>query len=311
MALMTTASLPWTDRSGQFSALKAVTLAACCAPMVLLCVKALAGALGSKPLTYAIHDTGDWAVRFLLVSLLVTPLRSLGQWPKLILVRRMIGLTALAYVLVHFALYVAEQRYDAFKVVSEIALRFYLTIGFIGILGLAALGATSTDGMIRRLGSVRWNRLHSLVYGIALLALLHFFLQSKVDVTQPVLMTGFFVWLMGHRLLKKRGAAGLIALLGLAVFAALATAGIEAGWYAARTGVMASRVLEANLDFSFTIRPAWWVLVAGLAMALLHPLRARGAPMRNRKAAAQEPNTGFSNASLALQPVEETRHVRN
>jgi sulfoxide reductase heme-binding subunit YedZ len=310
MAFITTASLPWMDRSGRFSALKAATLVACCAPMALLSYKALAGLLGSKPLTYAIHDTGDWAVRFLLISLLVTPLRSVAQWPKLIVVRRMLGLTALAYVLAHFALYVVEQRYDAFKVISEIALRFYLTIGFVAVLGLVALGATSTDGMIRRLGSVRWNRLHSLVYGIALLALLHFFLQSKVDVTQPVLMTGFFVWLMGHRFLKKRGSAGFVALLGLAAFAGLATAGIEAGWYAARTGVMASRVLEANLDFSFTIRPAWWVLAAGLAMAALHLVRAGAAPTRGRKASAPEPNTGFSNASLAIQPVEETSHVR-
>lgn len=275
----------WTDRAGRFSALKLAVFLACCAPMALLLAKTAGGMLGSKPLTYAIHDTGDWAVRFLLLSLLVTPLRSVAAWPKLILVRRMLGLTALAYVLAHLALYVAEQRYDLIKVASEIVLRFYLTIGFVAVLGLVALGVTSTDAMIKRLGSLRWNRLHASVYAITVLALLHFFLQSKVDVTQPVLMTGFFLWLMGFRLLKKRGVeVGLVALLGLAAFAGFGTALVEAGWYAARTGVMASRVLEANLDFSFSIRPAWWVLLAGLAMLPLHALRVRPSAVRDDSA---------------------------
>lgn len=272
---------PWTDRAGRFSGLKSAVLVACCVPMLLLAAKALGGMLGSKPLTYAIHDTGDWAVRFLLISLLITPLRSIANWPKLILVRRMLGLTALAYVLVHFSLYVVEQRYDAWKVASEIVLRFYLTIGFVAILGLLALGLTSTDGMIRRLGSVRWNRLHSCVYAIAVLALLHFFLQSKVDVTQPVLMTGLFAWLMGYRALKKRGfEIGVALLVALAAGAGLATSLVEAGWYAARTGVMASRVLEANLDFSFSIRPAWWVLWTALTMPLVQLIRGRGQTAR-------------------------------
>ncbi|MGL4440990.1 MAG: sulfite oxidase heme-binding subunit YedZ [Bosea sp. (in: a-proteobacteria)] len=276
---------PWTDRAGRFSGLKSVVLAACCVPMLLLVAKAFGGMLGSKPLTYAIHDTGDWAVRFLLISLLVTPLRSIANWPKLIIVRRLLGLTALAYVLVHFSLYVVEQRYDAVKVVSEIVLRIYLTIGFVAILGLVALGVTSTDGMIRRLGSVRWNRLHAMIYAIAVLALLHFFLQSKVDVTQPVLMTGLFAWLMGYRTLKKRGfAIGVGMLVALAVAAGLATALVEAGWYAARTGVMASRVLEANLDFSFNIRPAWWVLWAALTMPLILLWRGRGQTARRGNA---------------------------
>lgn len=272
---------PWTDRAGHFSSLKFAVLIACCAPMLLLVAKTFGGMLGSKPLTYAIHDTGDWAVRFLLLSLAVTPLRSIANLPKLILVRRMIGLTALAYVLVHFSLYVVEQRYDAWKIASEIVLRFYLTIGFVAILGLLALGITSTDGMIKRLGSVRWNQLHTIVYGLAVLALLHFFLQSKVDVSQPVLMTGLFIWLMAYRVLKKRGfTIGTLALVALAIGTGLGTALVEAGWYAARTGVMASRVLEANLDFSFSIRPAWWVLWIALTMPFVQLWRGRGQTAR-------------------------------
>ncbi len=197
--------LPWNDRAGRLSALKLGVFAACLAPGLLLAAQWLTVGLGSKPLTYAIHDTGDWAVRFLLLSLLVTPLRSIADWPKLILVRRMLGLTALAYVAVHLSLYVAERNGDLIKVASEIALRFYLTIGFVALAGLVALGVTSNDAMIRRLGAERWNRLHALVYWITALALLHFFLQSRLDVSQPVLMTGFFLWLMGYRLMKRRG----------------------------------------------------------------------------------------------------------
>jgi methionine sulfoxide reductase heme-binding subunit len=279
----------WTDRAGRFSALKFATFWGCCLPMLWLGWLALAGQMGSKPLTFAIHDTGDWAVRWLLISLAVTPLRSIGQWPRLILIRRMLGLTALAYVLVHLALYVVEQRYDLVKVASEIILRFYLTIGFVALVGLAVLGATSTDRMIRRLGSVRWNRLHAMVYGLAVLSLWHFFLQSKLDVTQPVLMAGFFLWLMGYRLMRRVGVnPGALALTGLALASGMATALVEAAWYATMTGAMAWRVLVANLDVSFTIRPALWITAAGMAVVALCVLRHRNAePARRRTGAAQ------------------------
>jgi methionine sulfoxide reductase heme-binding subunit len=286
----------WTDRAGRFSPLKLAAFLCCIGPMLLLALMALTGDLGSKPLTYAIHDTGDWAVRFLLISLLVTPLRSLANLPKLIIVRRMLGVTALAYVLVHLALYVVEQRYDMFKVASEIVLRLYLTIGFVALLGLLALGLTSTDSMIQRLGSVRWNRLHGLVYGLTVLSLLHFFLQSKLDVTQPVLMTGLFLWLMGYRLMRRYSfGTGLIALLLLAIAAGLATALVEAAWYAARSGVMVLRVLAANLDISFSIRPAWWVLVAGLVMVALAFFRGRD----RRSGARAEASPAVASGHLA------------
>lgn len=268
----------WTDRAGRFSPLKLAVFLGCCLPAVWLLARWAMVGLGAKPLTYAIHDTGDWAVRFLLMSLAVTPLRFIGNWPRLILVRRMLGLTALAYVLAHLTLYTAEQAWNLPKVVSEIVLRFYLTIGFVALLGLVVLGATSTDGMIARLGSARWNRLHAIVYGLTALALVHFFLQTRIDVSQPVLMTGLFLWLMGWRWLKRREAAKAWPLFGLALGAAFATAAIEAAWYAARTGVAAERVLMANLDVSFTTRPALWVAAAGLVMLALYLARARTRP---------------------------------
>ncbi|MFM9973327.1 MAG: sulfite oxidase heme-binding subunit YedZ, partial [Beijerinckiaceae bacterium] len=234
------------------------------------------------------HFTGDWAVRILLLSLLVTPLRQLLHWPQLIAVRRMIGVSALLYVVLHLGLYTAEQAFDLAKVASEIIRRFYLTIGFVALLGLIALGATSTDGMIRRMGALRWSQLHRLTYAISLLSLLHFFLQSKIDVTQPVLMTGFFFWLMGFRLLRKfEIPAGFLSLAGLAVVVGLLTVIIEAVWYGTMTGIPASRVLAANLDFSYSIRPAWWVLAAGLAMIALHLARMGASADRGRRNAIE------------------------
>ena len=91
--------------------------------------------------------------------------------------------------------------FDLWKVGSEIVLRLYLTIGFIALLGLAALAVTSTDGMVRRLGGKRWQRLHQIVYVIGLLALIHFFQQTKADVWLPTFVAGLFGWMMGYRML--------------------------------------------------------------------------------------------------------------
>lgn len=282
--------LPWNDRAGKLSALKLIVFLGVLAPGLWIVAQAAIGTLGSKPITAAIHQSGDWAVRFLLLSLLVTPLRYLADWPKLILVRRMVGVAAAAYASFHLVFYAVEQAFDLKKVASEIVLRFYLTIGFVGLLGLLALAATSTDGMIKRLGGVAWNRLHRLVYPIAFLAIWHFFLQTKLDVSEPVLMLGFFVWLMGFRLMRRLGfTVRPLQLTALALISAVATALLEAAWYATMTGVMASRILYANLDIAFGVRPALWVGMAGLALVAANAVRLRarsGAPaVRGRRAA--------------------------
>lgn len=289
---------PWTDRSGRFSPLKAMVLAGCCLPALWLAWAAargtlapvsLLGPLGARPITEAIHHTGDWAIRFLWMSLSVTPLRRIGNWPKLIVVRRMLGLSALFYAVAHLALYAVDQKLDMLRVVSEIALRFYLTLGFVALLALAVLGMTSTDAAIRRLGG-NWNRLHRIVYPVGLLAALHFFIQSKADVYEPTLMAGLFLLLLLYRIAHWRGLtlSSPITLAGIAVLGALATAAVEYAWYALATGVPPGRVLAANLQFSFSIRPAWWVLAVGLGAALLAVVRpwiGRGAPTRGRRAA--------------------------
>jgi methionine sulfoxide reductase heme-binding subunit len=291
--------LPWNTRTGEFSPLKAAVFAYTLVPLTWLIVQAANGWLGSKPLTEAIHQSGDWAVRFLLMSLAITPLRYVGNWPKLILVRRMLGLTALGYALLHLTLYIALEAFNLGKVASEIVLRTYLTIGFAALLGLMVLGATSTDGMIRRIGALRWNRLHSIVYGLAVLALVHFAMQKKLDISEPALVAGFFLWLMGFRLLRKREwSTGPLSLVGLAVTAWLMTVIVEAGWYATMTGVNAQRILWANLDFEYVIRPAWWVLAAGFAMVALALIRSRAAPKRTHRATPETLASGASSPQL-------------
>ena len=242
-------------------------------------------ALGARPLIQVIHFVGDWAVRLLLLSLAVTPARRLFNWPKLLLTRRTLGLGAAALIGMHVVVYLVDVGSLA-TAASEIVLRIYLTIGFVAVLAFAALSATSWDGAIRRLGAARWNRLHQLVYPATALALLHFFMQQKLDVTQPVLMTGFFVWLMGWRVLQAYGrGTGLLNLLPLAAGAGVLTALIEAGWYAAATGIGPLRVLEANLSFAYAVSPGWWVAGAGLGVALLSDIVLRLRPLPARRTA--------------------------
>ncbi|KQP31148.1 ferric reductase [Methylobacterium sp. Leaf104] len=268
-------SAPWRDRAGRVSGLKLATFLFALAPGLWLAGAYAADALGAKPITALLHGTGKWAVRFLMLSLAVTPLRRVAHAPKLILVRRMLGLTVLAYGLIHLMLYVVDQNFVLTKVVTEIVSRIYLTIGFVALLGLVVLGITSTDGMIRRLGKA-WPRLHKTVYVIAILGLIHYYLQAKIDVSDPVFWTGAFLLLMGHRAMQRFGwPTNPLTLLGLALAATLLTALLEAAWYGVASGIPASLVLSANLDFPETIRPAWWVLALGLSVPVLNAVRAR------------------------------------
>jgi methionine sulfoxide reductase heme-binding subunit len=277
------AYIPWRERNGRFSPLGLAVFVAVLAPGLWLGGGLFADALGAKPVTVLLHESGTWAIRFLFLSLLVTPLRRIADWNRLIGIRRMLGLAAAAYAVLHFGLYTVDQAFDLAKVASEIALRVYLTIGFVALLGLVALGVTSTDAAVRRMGG-NWHRLHALTYGLAFLATVHFFLQSKADVTEATLMAGFYVALMSCRVARKRGfsLSSPVVLAAIAVLAGLATAGIEYLWYALATGIPAERVLAANLDFRFSIRPAWWVLGCGLALAAV-PL-ARRLPGQIRRA---------------------------
>jgi len=260
--------IPWKDRTGAFSPFKLAVFVGTLIPGIYVAIALATGTMGAKPIEAALHETGEWTVRFLLITLAITPLRRLVEWRRVIHVRRMLGVATFCYALIHFGLYVFDQNLVIGKVASEIVLRFYLTIGFVALLGLAALAATSTDSAVRKLGK-KWTLLHKAVYAIAFLGLIHQFIQSKLDVTEPTIMAGIYLLLMSYRLAKRyKITLNSITLALVAVGSAILTAAMEVAWYAGTTGVDPARVLQANLDFSFSIRPAWWVLAIGLAVAV-------------------------------------------
>ncbi len=268
---------PWNDYRGRLSPLKLSVFVALFLPWLWVALALSAGWLGARPLTEAIHQIGLWTIRFIFLALAVTPLRQALQWPRLILVRRMIGVAAFAYGLTHISLYTAQQAFDIGKVASEIVLRIYLTIGFVALLGLAALAATSTDGVVRRMGR-NWQRLHRLVYAIALLAVIHFWMQMKLEVWEPTIMAGLYAWLMGYRLLAlrfaTRGRLPLVWVGVLAVVASVVTAGGEAIYFHFAYHVGMWRVIALNWSLMTGVRPADIVLGIGLGIAAAGVLRA-------------------------------------
>lgn len=287
---MLAASLPWTDRSGRVSSLRLATFIAVLAPAAWLAWRAGTGDLGPRPVTEAIHFTGLWCVRLLLATMSVTPLRRVSGWTRLVGLRRMLGVAAMAYIFGHFALYVVDLKLDFGRVAFELTQRVYLTIGFVAIIGFAALGATSTDGMIRRLGAERWGRLHGLVHAIMLLGVVHFMMQSKLDIGEAAWMFGLFVWGELVRLSNRPAAATLI---GVAIAAAAITAVTEAVWYAAATRVDGWQVFLSHFDWQAVSdldalmagvppRPAFIVLVVTLALVPLVAFR-RPVPARSAR----------------------------
>jgi sulfoxide reductase heme-binding subunit YedZ len=269
---------PWLDHAGRVSPLRLAVLGALALPAFWVAWCYGAGALGARPLNAAIHEIGNWALKLILLSLAVTPARRILDWPRLVDLRRMIGVAAFAYAAAHLVLYAADQAFDLAKIAGEIVRRIYLTIGFAALLVVAAMAATSTDGMMRRLGGRRWRRLHRLVFPATLLAVVHFFMQTKADVAEPWAMAGLFGWLMGWRLLARARGPGRsvplsrVALLCLA--AGLATALGEAAYFWLKLGVDPLRVLAADLTTATGIRPAWTVLAITLAVTAIGALRA-------------------------------------
>ena len=287
------------ERSGAWSPIKIVAFGGVLLPWAWLVYRSIIDDLGPRPITEMIHFTGDWTVRILWITLAVTPFARIFKLPKLLLTRRTLGVASAAYIFMHFLLYITDQKFVLKTVATEIALRFYLTIGFVALLGLAALAATSTDGMIRRMGT-RWNTLHNTIYVIAVLAAFHFLLQTKNDVTQPILMTGFLFWLLGYRILQRYyREVSLLKLTLLAVAAAALTGPFEAAWYYFRSRVPFERIFYANFDFAYVIRPMWWVLAVGLAIVVAAALwRLRPQKTTVRKAAVK-PSSGATRTQSA------------
>ena len=248
--------------------LRLATLIGLCLPALELAWRWYGDELGPRPVTVATHATGDWAVIFLMLSLAMTPLRATLDWAPLVHVRRRIGVAAALYAVAHLLIYVLDQKWNLLVVATEIAKRFYLTIGFVALLALVALAVTSTNGWQKRLKR-NWKRLHWLIYPAALLAIVHFFIQSKVKIGEAAFTAGLFAWLMLWRVLPPRLRTSFAGLLLLAAAATLATVVFEASWYGLVNKIDPVRVLAANIDPDLAPRPALKVLIASVAVIVL------------------------------------------
>ena len=300
---------PWQDRKGAFSPLKAIVFAGVFLPGLWLIARAAMGTLGPRQMIEINHQAGLWAIRFLLLTLAVTPLRHVWRWPELVFVRRTLGNAAFAYVLIHLVAYAGDLAWDIPKVVSELFARVYLTIGLMVLIMLVPLAVTSTNGMMKRLGGINWRRLHRLVYPIIALAALHFFLQSKLGVTEPIVIAAVAAWLLVWRLLAawlgEARVATLPATLGLGIAITIATAFSEALYYYLKIGVAFGRVLPTNFNPAAGIRPAW--IVGGIVLAVVAvAIVRRQLPERTPKPPARQRPAVAAGAEGQTKPQETT-----
>jgi len=176
----------------------------CLLPFIFLLIAALTDGLGTNPVEVLTHDTGQWALRLLLLTLAVTPLRRLSKLNWLIKLRRMLGLFTFFYALLHLITYIwLDQFFDWSEILLDIPKRPFITIGFISFVLLLPLALTSTNAMQRRLKK-RWLTLHKLVYIIPLLVVIHFIWSLKADYSEPMLYASIFIILMLARILYSR-----------------------------------------------------------------------------------------------------------
>jgi len=186
--------------------LKAGVFAACIVPLGILAVNALTRNLGANPIDEITDQTGIWTLRLLLISLAVTPLRRLTGWNRLIQVRRMLGLFAFFYAGLHFLTYLSlDQFFVVDDIIADVMDRPFITVGFASFVLLIPLAVTSTTAMIRRLGGKWWQRLHRLVYAIAVGGIVHYLWLVKADLRDPSIYGGLLALLLGYRLWTSYG----------------------------------------------------------------------------------------------------------
>jgi len=185
-----------------FRVTKPLVFLLCLLPVMHLLAGAfsIAGqSLGANPIEELLHALGRWGLKILLLTLAITPLRRWTGWNWLIRFRRMLGLFAFFYIVLHFLVYaILDQGLDIEAIVEDVIKRPYITLGMAGLLMLIPLAVTSTKGMMRRLGK-RWQKLHRLVYAIAVVAVWHFYWQVKLDTLEPILYALVLAGLLGVR----------------------------------------------------------------------------------------------------------------
>jgi sulfoxide reductase heme-binding subunit YedZ len=193
--------------------IKPAVFAASLGPLGVLVFGAFTGGLGANPIEAITHGTGDWTLGFLLLTLAVTPLRTLTRWNPLVRFRRMLGLFAFFYASLHLLTYVWLDKFFSWREIArDIPRRPFITMGFLAFVVLVPLAATSTAGMIRRMGGRAWRRLHRLVYLSAIAGVVHYWWLVKADVSRPRLYAMALVVLLGSRLFVAYRKAGGVTL---------------------------------------------------------------------------------------------------
>jgi len=237
-------------------------------PPIWLLYQVVTEQFGPVPLGGMTYWSGLWATALLMLALAVTPAMTISAWGRLIDVRRMIGVTALAYTIGHIIIYFALRFWNFASIAHEMVTRISLILATIATIGLIALGATSLDDAVRRMGAKGWQRLHNAIYVISALALIHYLLSPDIYPEQ-YLMSGIFFWLMVWRVLNHRGqGTDPVALALLAVASCLFTALLEAGWIWAYQGYMPSEIISIYFTFTLGIPPALKILAIGLLIAI-------------------------------------------
>jgi sulfoxide reductase heme-binding subunit YedZ len=172
-------------------------------PLASLGWKELHGELTANPIEFITHATGDWTIRFLIITLAITPLRKITRVPQFIRFRRMLGLFAFFYACLHFTTYIGlDKFFNLSEIWKDVQKRRFITVGFAAFVLMIPLALTSTAGAIRRLGGKRWQALHRLVYVSAVLGVIHYYWLVKSDLRKPLQ----YAWMVGLLLLFRLGA---------------------------------------------------------------------------------------------------------
>lgn len=192
---------------------KAAVFVVCLMPLGALVWRGLDHRLGANPVEFIQLATGDWTLRFLVITLSVTPFRKLLNLPDLIRFRRMLGLFAFSYLSIHFLTYLLlDQSFDFAAIWKDIAKRPFITVGFLGFLLLLPMAITSTAGWIRRLGGRRWQMIHRGIYLAAICGVIHYYWKVKSDVRMPLfygaLVAILLLWRLRDWFFKRRSMSG-------------------------------------------------------------------------------------------------------
>ena len=185
--------------------IKTLVFVLCLCPLFWLGWRAYHQDLTANPIEFITHATGDWTIRFLCVTLAISPLRRLLARPDLIRFRRMFGLFAFFYGCLHFTTYIwLDKFFDLSEITKDVYKRPFITAGFVAFVAMIPLAVTSTAGWIRRLGGRRWNLLHRLIYLSAVAAVIHYYWLVKSDVRLPLLYASIVALLFAERFISNR-----------------------------------------------------------------------------------------------------------